>query len=156
MHKPPCFKGKVQVIPESLPGHAENAPEGCWKPLEERRKGVMTHQINAQGVRGYLLGNCEVYWRSSGRKVLAKRKQETLLNILSVPHRVLGNCSDPGIQMASPRKCVREQQFRQAKPASMLEPEKAAVEIQQQWRKHEQMCSLLIRDMAQQGQQRTE
>jgi hypothetical protein len=64
MHKPPCFEGKVQVLPESLLGHAENAPEGCWKPFEERRKGVMTHRINAQGVRGYPLGKSllEILW----------------------------------------------------------------------------------------------
>jgi hypothetical protein len=51
--------------------------------------------------------SAKVYWRSSGRKVLAKRKQETLLNILSVPDRVLVNCPDPGIERASLRK-VRE------------------------------------------------
>ncbi len=33
---------------------------------------------------------------------------------------------------------------------------KAAVETQQQWRKHEQECSLLIRDVTQHSQQPTE
>ncbi len=46
-------------------------------------------------------------------------------------------------------KCARGQQFRQAKPLSRLKPKKAAVETWQQWRKHEQVCSLLIRDVTQ-------
>jgi hypothetical protein len=44
----------------------------------------------------------------------------------------------------------------QVKTTLKLKLENASLVTQQQWRKHEQECSLLIRDVTQQGQQQTE